>query len=194
MFLTSLRWLFFRISLFLYVVARILRSILVLFSVFAANSTGKLDFFGFAGDDALRAVFSSLVGRPRVLGILAGMDQKNSFALFPGKAVFACDNAPHAVFSSLVGRPRVLGILAGLDQKGICPRRTGYWFFWEMAFMGFCIQRSAWFDSGYMHCVSLRYSHFQVCLRVQRSAWFDSGYMRCVSLRGFSGRSSRFPT
>ena len=23
------------------------------------------------------------------------------------------------------------------------------------------------------------------CLRIQRSAWFDSGYMRCVSLRGF---------
>ena len=28
----------------------------------------------------------------------------------------------------------------------------------------------------------LTYFH---CLRFQRSAWFDIGYMRCVSLRGF---------
>ena len=31
---------------------------------------------------------------------------------------------------------------------------------------------------------------FLVCLRSQRSAWFDCGFMRCVSLRGFSGRIS----
>ena len=29
-------------------------------------------------------------------------------------------------------------------------------FFWEMTSMSFCIQRFAWFDRGYMHCVSLR--------------------------------------
>ena len=91
-----------------------------------------------------------------MFGILAGTDQKDSHAPFPGKAVIACDNAPRAVFSSLVCRPRVLGILAGMDQKDSCPRRAGYWFFWEMSSVGFCIQRSAWFDSGYMHCVSLR--------------------------------------
>ena len=28
------------------------------------------------------------------------------------------------------------------------PRRAGYWFFWEKTSVGFCIQRSAWFDSG----------------------------------------------
>ena len=33
---------------------------------------------GIVGYDALRAVFPSLVGRPRVLAILAGMDQKDS--------------------------------------------------------------------------------------------------------------------
>ena len=33
---------------------------------------------GIYGDNAPRAVFSSLVGRPRVLGILAGLDQKDS--------------------------------------------------------------------------------------------------------------------
>ena len=47
-------------------------------------------------------------------------------------AGIAGDSAPRAVFSSLVGRPRVRGILAGMDQKDSCPRRTGYWFFWEM--------------------------------------------------------------
>ena len=74
-----------------------------------------------------------------MLGILAGMDQKDSYALFPGKAVIACDNAPRAVFPSLVGRPRVLGILASMDQKDSCPRRTGYWFFLEMTSMSFRI-------------------------------------------------------
>ena len=71
-------------------------------------------------------------------------------------AGIAGDSAPRAVFSSLVGRPRVLGILAGMDQKDSCPRRTGYWFFWKMTSMSFCIQRSAWFDCGYMLCVRLR--------------------------------------
>ena len=28
-------------------------------------------------------------------------------------------------------------------------------------------------------------SKVQDCLRIQRSAWFDSGYMHCVSLRSF---------
>ena len=79
---------FVRISLFLYVVTRILRSILVLLSVFAAKSTGKLDFSvsrscrqrqlcflaGFAGYDASYAEFPLVVGRTGMLGILVGMD------------------------------------------------------------------------------------------------------------------------
>ena len=51
----------------------------------------------FAGDYAPRAVLSSLVGRPMMLGIMAGMEQKDSFALCPGsdmyKAGIAGDNA-----------------------------------------------------------------------------------------------------
>ena len=35
---------------------------------------------------------------------------------------------------------------------------------------------------------------FQVCLRIQRSAWFDCGYMRCVSLRGFLEEFLTFST
>ncbi|KAL2916000.1 actin [Polyrhizophydium stewartii] len=34
---------------------------------------------GFAGDDAPRAVFPSIVGRPRYLGVMAGMGQKESY-------------------------------------------------------------------------------------------------------------------
>jgi len=34
---------------------------------------------GFAGDDAPRAVFPSIVGRPRMQGIMVGMDQKDSY-------------------------------------------------------------------------------------------------------------------
>ena len=87
------------------------------------------------------------------------------------KAGIAGYFAPRAVFPSLVGRPRVLGILAGMDQKDSCPRRTGYWFFWEMTSVGFCIQRSAWFDSGYIRCVSLRgfWKNFGVVQTVQKT-------------------------
>ena len=34
---------------------------------------------GFAGDDAPRAVFPSIVGRPKMPGIMVGMDQKNGY-------------------------------------------------------------------------------------------------------------------
>ena len=32
---------------------------------------------GFTGDDALRAVFPSVVVRPKMLGVMAGLDQKD---------------------------------------------------------------------------------------------------------------------
>jgi actin beta/gamma 1 len=35
---------------------------------------------GFAGDDAPRAVFPSIVGRPKHPGIMVGMDQKDAYA------------------------------------------------------------------------------------------------------------------
>src|SRR3569833_189938 len=34
---------------------------------------------GFAGDDAPRAVFPSIVGRPRLMGVMVGMGQKDSY-------------------------------------------------------------------------------------------------------------------
>lgn len=42
------------------------------------NGSGTIKA-GFAGDDAPRSVFSTVVGRPRVPGIMVGMDQKHVF-------------------------------------------------------------------------------------------------------------------
>ena len=42
------------------------------------NGSGSIKA-GFAGDDAPRSVFSTVVGRPRVPGIMGGMDQKHVF-------------------------------------------------------------------------------------------------------------------
>ena len=49
----------------------------------------------------------------------------------------------------------MLGIMAGMNQKDSYAA-TQFGFFWDMTSMSFCIQRSAWFASGYMRCVSLR--------------------------------------
>ena len=63
-------------------------------------------------------------GRPKLLGILVGMDKKDSsmVALLVSYGSFvlagiAGDDASRAVFPSLVDRPRVLGIKAGVAQK-----------------------------------------------------------------------------
>ena len=74
---------------------------------------------GIDGDNAPRAVFSSLVRRPRLLGILAGMDQKDSCSGMY-KAGIAGDFAPRAVLASLVRRPMMLRIMAVMVQKDSC--------------------------------------------------------------------------
>ena len=82
----------------------------------------------FAGDDAPRAVFPSIVGRPRHHGMnadasflsLAGnqggvelsSDSGSSF-----KSNFAGDDAPRAVFPSIVGRPKMPGIMVEMNEK-----------------------------------------------------------------------------
>ena len=47
-------------------------------AVIIDNGSGTVKA-GFAGDDAPRSVFSTVVGRPRVPGIMVGMDQKHVF-------------------------------------------------------------------------------------------------------------------
>ena len=110
---------------------------------------------GFTGYYAPCVMFPSGVARLKMLRILAGMDQKDRCSDIY-MASIACDHAPRAVFSSLVHKPLMLGIMADMNQRDSCLRHTGNWIFWEMTSMSFCIQRSAWFHSGYMHCVSLR--------------------------------------
>lgn len=44
---------------------------------------------GFAGDDAPRAVFPSIVGRPRHTGVMVGMGQKDS-CIFYITAILRC--------------------------------------------------------------------------------------------------------
>jgi actin len=43
------------------------------------NHLSKIKQAGFAGDDAPRAVFPSIVGRPRHKGVMVGMGQKDSY-------------------------------------------------------------------------------------------------------------------
>ena len=43
------------------------------------DSGGGMCNAGFAGDDAPRAVFPSIVGRPAMPDIMVGMDQKDSY-------------------------------------------------------------------------------------------------------------------
>ena len=57
---------------------------------------------GFAGDDALRAVFLFAVAWPQILGIIAGMHQKDSYALFgPGSGL--CKGILHLALCSSRG-------------------------------------------------------------------------------------------
>ena len=65
-----------------------------------------------------------------MLGILAGMDQKDSCSGMYNAGI-AGDSEPRAVFLPLV-RPMMLRITAGMHRKDCCPRRTGNWIFWEM--------------------------------------------------------------
>ena len=85
---------------------------------------------GIDGYDAPRAVFPSLVGRPRMLGIQAGMDQKDSCSGMYNAGI-AGDSEPCAVFLPFV-RPMMLRITAGMHRKDSCLRRTGNWIIWEI--------------------------------------------------------------
>ena len=81
-------------------------------------------FVLFACDNAPRAVFLSLFDKPKMLGIMAVADKKDSYALFLVSGI-ACVNAPRAVFYPLFLRPMMLCIMAGMLQYDSCLRRTG---------------------------------------------------------------------
>ena len=85
---------------------------------------------GFPGDVPLRAMLPSVVVRPEMLGIMAGMDQKDNGALIVDsgsgmcKARFAGYDAPCVVFPSGVAKPKMLRILAGMDQFTVQTAET----------------------------------------------------------------------
>ena len=110
-------------------------------------------YAGERGVVLLHAVFPSIVDRPEMLCIMAGMVQKDR-----------CSGLYMAGITMLLALCS-FPWLAGPECSAFWPvwtRRTvargvqAIGFFWEMTSMSFCIQRSAWFESGYMHCVSLR--------------------------------------
>ena len=122
--------------------------------------------FGSPGVVLHRAVFPSIVDRPEMPCIMAGMDQKDRCSgLY--KAGIAGYVAPRAVFPSLVVRPRMLGILAGMDQKDNCSGMD------NAGFAGDPAPRAV---SSLLHG----------CLRILRNAWFASGYMQFGTLHPVS--------
>ena len=87
---------------------------------------------GLAGYDGPHVMFPSGVARPRMLCMIADMDQKDSthraLVVNHGSGLcmggFTDDSAPRAVFSSL-RQAQDARIMAGTHQKNSCPRRTG---------------------------------------------------------------------
>ena len=49
------------------------------FEILVVDNGSRMCKAGFAGDDAPRAVFPSIVGRPRHKGVMVGMGQKDAY-------------------------------------------------------------------------------------------------------------------
>ena len=101
-----------------------------------------------------------------MLGIMAVMDQKDFYTLVIGLGSGMCRLVCWFACRCL-SRCASIGSLQALNAwhygrygpEGQLPEAYRLWFFWEMTSVDFRIQRSAWFDSGYMHCVIPRCSH-----------------------------------
>ena len=76
---------------------------------------------GFAGCDAPRDVFPMVDDWPEMLGIVAGMDQKDSVIVVVMAVAYAwlilLVSLLALCFLLFIGRPRMLRILVGVDQK-----------------------------------------------------------------------------
>ena len=70
------------------------------------NGSGMIKA-GFAGDDAPRSVFSTIVGRPKMPGIMVGLDQKE---------VYVGDEAQHKRGVLKVENPIEGGIVTNWDD------------------------------------------------------------------------------
>ena len=95
----------------------------LLAAILDVSSVSLFWLVGFTGDDAPRFTFPSGVAKPRMLVILAGMNQEDSCSGM-NNAGIAGDPAPRAVFLPFV-KPMMLRIMTGMHQKDSCPRCTG---------------------------------------------------------------------
>ena len=126
---------------------------------------------GFAGDHAIRAVLPLIGDRPKIFGILVGMERPGSgHRQLQFTAGFAGDHAIRAVFLMIGGRPMIFVIMVDMDQRVCVSLRSSFVF-----------QRNAWFGSGYNLRSSTDFFVFQ------RNAWFDSGYICRARRRVGSG-------
>ena len=108
------------------------------------------------------AVFPSVDDKPRMLDIMAGTEQKNSYVLLMCKVGFPGYSAP-------------CGIMAGMDQEDTSA--VG-WFLSTVPRIWQCLVRcSPWFDSGYMlrQFTAASVGGLLKMFRFQHNAWFHSG-------------------
>ena len=163
----------------------------------SVSSVSLFWLVGFTGDDAPRFMCPSGIAKPRMLGILAGMDQKDSCSGM-NNAGIAGDPAPRAVFLLPFVRPMMLRIMTGMHQKDSCPRCTGKLEFHGSLLVIFstapCIYGSQLFGTCLPEeCVRrFFWETTSGMVSVCSAFWVDSGYMFCVSSRRLHGDFSYF--
>ena len=148
---------------------------------------------GSPGDVLLRAVFPSVVVRPEMPCIMAGMDLKDRFS---GMIKAGIDGyvAPRAEFPSLVCRLVFSGVSAPRAVLPEAYRNIGLFGRWRGIFPLPLVSGS--------HLFELLLEEYRVAsfpgddsrngFRIQHSSWFNSGYMFGISLRGLFGRITLF--